>query len=213
MANKPQTLSQGQQAEVTKILRKQVLTWTLTGLALVGGIMGLSLWQIKVRVETKMESLVAAQFQEPRIQQIVQDAAANQATNMMIRQIQPEVDRFKTEIAQKLVELESLVSRTKALEQQSQAHERRIQEVLTALQKALEESQTTRDKIVGLQSDIVRMEKCVARIQYFALKGRNQFPNPYKEEMIGALNEMLAIAIPDPTERSKFITEIGGPDL
>lgn len=175
--------------------------------------MGLSLWQIKVRVETKMESLVAAQFQEPRIQQIVQDAAANQATNMMIRQIQPEVDRFKTEIAQKLVELESLVSRTKALEQQSQAHERRIQEVLTALQKALEESQTTRDKIVGLQSDIVRMEKCVARIQYFALKGRNQFPNPYKEEMIGALNEMLAIAIPDPTERSKFITEIGGPDL
>jgi len=213
MANKPQSLSQGQQTEVTKILRKQVLTWTLTGLALLGGIMGVSLWQIKARVESKMESLVAAQFQEPRIREIVQDAAAAQATNVMLHQIQPEVDIFKGEITQKLVELEALVTKTKALEQQSQAHEKRIQDILAALQKALEESQTTRDKIVGLQSDIVRMQKCAARIQYYALKGRSQFPNPYQKEMVEALNDMLTIAIPDPSERSKFITEIGGPNL
>ena len=213
MAGKLQSLSQGQQAEVKKILRKQVLTWTLTGLALLGGIMGLSLWKIKARVEQKMESLVAAQFGEPRIRQIVQDAAATQATNVMLHQIQPEVDRFKAEIAQKLAELEILVAKTKALEQQSQAHEKRMEDVLTTLQRALDESQTTRDKIVGLQSDIVRMQKCAAKIQYYALKGRHVFPNPYQKEMVEALNDMLSIAIPDPAERSKFITEIGGPNL
>jgi septal ring factor EnvC (AmiA/AmiB activator) len=213
MANKPQTLSQGQQAEVTKILRRQVLMWSLTGLALLTGIMGVSLWQIKARVERKMESLVAAQFEESSIRQIVQNAAATQATNVMLRQIQPEVNRFKAEIAQKLAELETLVAKTKALEQQSQAHEKRIQEVLAALQKALAESQTTRDKIVGLQSDIVKMQKCAARIQYYALKGRNTFPNPYQKEMVDALNDMISIALPDPSERSKFIIEIGGPNL
>ncbi|MGD0350951.1 MAG: hypothetical protein ABSB84_11670 [Verrucomicrobiota bacterium] len=213
MANKPQSLSQGQQTEVTKILRKQVLTWTLTCLALLAGIMGVSLWQIKARVERNMESLVAAQFEEPRIRQIVQDAAATQATNVMLHQIQPEVDRFKAEITNRLAELEILVAKTKVLEQQSQAHEKKIQDVLAALQKALEESQATRDKIVGLQSDIVRMQECAARIQYYALKGRNVFPNPYQKEMVEALNEMLLIAIPDPAQRSKFITDLGGPNL
>jgi hypothetical protein len=196
-----------------RILRRQVLAWTLTGLALLGGIMGLSLWQIKVRVESKMESLVAAQFQEPRIREIVQNAAATQATGAMLHQIQPEVDRFKKEIAQKLEDLESLVAKTKELELESQAHGKAIQAVLAGFRKALEDSQTTRDRIVGLQSDIVRMQKCAMRIQFYSLKGRNVFPNPYQKEMIEALNEMLAIAIPDPVERSKFIAEIGGPSL
>ena len=198
---------------MTNILRKQVLTWGLTFLALLGGIMGMSLWKIKGTVEKKVETLVAAQFEEPRIRQIVQDVAANQATNLMLHQIQPEVDRFKTQIAQRLVELETLVAKTKGLEQQSQAHEKTIQGVLASLQQALQESQTTRDKIVGLQSDIVKMQKCVGRIQYYALKGSHQFPNPYKKEMVEALNEMMSIAIPEPAERAKFIKELGGPEL
>ena len=213
MATKYKALTEDQKREVRQIVRKQVLVGLLTFLALLGGITGLSVWGIKTRIENKVENLVAEQFEEPRIQQTVQEVAATQATNMMLHQIQPEVDRFKAEIAQRLAELETLVGKTKALEQQSQSHEKTMQGVLAALQQALQESQTTRDRIVGLQSDIVRMQKCAARIQYYALKGSNTFPNPYKKEMVEARNEMMSIAIPDPAERAKFITDLGGPNL
>lgn len=213
MGNKPQTLSQGQREEVTRILRSQVLTWTLTGLAILAGITGLSLWGIKVRVERKMESLVAKQFEEPRIQQTLQEVAATRARSLMQEKVQPEVERFKTEIAEKLKEIDLLVSRTRGLEQQSQAHEKAMQEILAGLQKVLNDSQQTRDRIVGLQSDIVRMQKCAAKIQYYAMKGRNTFPNPYQKEMIDALNEMIAIALPDPSERGQFVKDLGGPEL
>jgi hypothetical protein len=81
------------------------------------------------------------------------------------------------------------------------------------VQRALEDSQATRDKIVGLHSDIVRVQKCEARIQYFTLKGRNRFPSPYHENILEALNELLSIAVPDPVERARFISDMGGPSL
>jgi hypothetical protein len=67
MANKPQTLSQGQRAEVVKIIRNQVLAWTLVAFAIVTGITGVGLWQIYSHVQKNMENLVARQFEEPRI--------------------------------------------------------------------------------------------------------------------------------------------------
>lgn len=213
MANKPQTLSQGQQIHVIKILRKEMLTWILAGLAILTGITGVGLWQIIIRVEKKMEILVASQFEEPRIREIVQNVASKKATNILTAQIQPEVNRFKEEITQRLSELDSLVVKTKVLEQQSVFHEKAIQDVLTSLRNTLDESQKSRDKIVGLESDIVRMQKCVAKIQYYALKGRHQFPNPFQKEIVEALNEMVSIAIPNPNERGKFINELGGPNL
>ena len=190
-----------------------MLTWILTGLAILTGITGVGLWQIKIRVEKRMETLVARQFEEPRIREIVQDVAAKKGTNILTAQIQPEVNRFKAEITQRLSELDGLVAKTKTLEEQSVSHEKAIQDVLTSLRNTLDESQKMRNKIVGLQSDIVRMQKCVARIQYFALKGRNQFPNPFQKEMVEALNEMVSIAIPNPNERGNFINELGGPNL
>src|ERR1035437_8035323 len=120
MANKPQTLSQGQKEEVVKVIRNQVLTWTLTALAILTAITGVGLWQIKGHVETKMEAMVASQFEDPKIHQIVEEAAAKRANQLMREQIQPEVDRFKTEITNRLSELDILVSKTKGLEKQSQ---------------------------------------------------------------------------------------------
>jgi hypothetical protein len=213
MANKPQTLSQGQRAEVVKIIRNQVLAWTLVAFAIVTGITGVGLWQIYSHVQKNMENLVARQFEEPRIKQIVQDVAATQATNIMLLQIQPEVARFKSEIAARLVELQALVAKTKSLEEQSQEHRKAIESVLASLNQTLHESQATRDKIVGLQSDVVKMQKCASRIQYFTLKGANMLPNPYNTNIVASLNEMLSIAIPDPAERRKFIMELGGPEL
>ena len=213
MSGKPQSLSEGQRSEVARIVRNQVLTWVLIGLAILTGITGVGLWQIYAHVKAKMETLVVKQFEEPTVRKTLQEVATAKASDLMVRQIQPEVDRFKTEIAKRLEDLQLLVSRTKTLEQQGQEHEKTIRTVLASVQNVLRETQATRDRIVGLQSDIVTMQKCAARIQYYALKGRNTFPNPYQKEMVAALNEMLSIALPDPAKRTQFINEMGGPNL
>jgi seryl-tRNA synthetase len=185
----------------------------VTALAILTAITGVGLWQIKEHVEKKMEVMVAGQFEEPKIHQIVEEAAATRANQMMREQIQPEVDRFKTEISNRLSELDKLVSKTKDLEKQSQGQEAAIQDILKQQQALLSESQQIRDKMVGLQSDVIKMQKCFIKIQYFKEKGRNTFPNPYEKDILDALNEMISIAVPDPVERGKFINDLGGPNL
>lgn len=129
MAGKPQTLSEGQKDEVVSILRKKVIGWTLVGLTILTAIMGIGLWQIKQRVENKMEQLVAKQFEEPRIQEIVRQAAADRASVLLVEQVNPEVVKFKTEVAVQLNELHTLVAKTRELEEQSRKHEQSIQAV------------------------------------------------------------------------------------
>jgi len=116
MAGKPQTLSSGQQDEVISILRSQILKWTLIAIAIFTGITGLSVWGIKTKVENKVETLVAKQFEEPRIKEIVKGVAANRADTLMSEQIRPEVEKFKIEIATRLNELEALGERIRGLE-------------------------------------------------------------------------------------------------
>lgn len=204
MAGKPQTLSEGQKDEVVSILRKKVIGWTLGGLAILTTITGVGLWQIKQRVENKMEQLVVRQFEEPRIQEIVRQAAADRASALLVEQVNPEVVKFKAEVAEQLNELHALVSKTRELEEQSR---KSIQAVLVGLQQSLKQSQ---DANMRFASDIVEMQKCIVTIQYDQIKGHNQFPNPYGEQMLGSLNKLIAIAIPNPVERSKFVTELQG---
>ena len=115
MAGKPQTLSKGQEEEVIKILRKQIIAGLIIGLALLTGITGISLWGIKIRLENKMENLVAKQFEEPRIQAVVSNVAERKAERLLSEQINPEVERFKKEIASQLSDLRSLVKDTQEL--------------------------------------------------------------------------------------------------
>ncbi len=211
MAGKPQTLSQGQKEEVVSILRKQVVVWILIGLAILTGITGVGLWQIKKRVEAKMETLVAKQFEEPRIQKVVQRVAAERASTLLTEQVNPEVAKFKTEIANQLKDLHALVSRTQALEAQSRKHEQSIQDVLVGLKQSLTQSQNVQDMLTSVRTDIVEMQKYLATIQYYQIKGANIFPNPYQKEMLDSLNKLVAIAIPNPIERNKFINELQGP--
>lgn len=211
MAGKPQTLSQGQKDEVVSILRKQVVTGIVIGLAVLTGVTGVGLWQIKSRVEAKMEKLVAKQFEEPRIQAIVREVAADRASTLMTEQITPEVARFKDEVAAQLKELHTIVAKTRELEEESRKHKQAMQAVLGALQQSLKQSQDAHSRLSVVKSEVVEMQKCLATIQYYQLKGHNQFPNPYGQQMLYALNKLVAIAIPDPAERSKFVTELQEP--
>ncbi len=212
MTGRPQTLTKGQQDEVQSIVRKMVITWVLIGLAILTGVTGVGLWQIKARVEKKMESLVAKQFEEPRIQEVVKNVASDRATALMTEQISPEVARFKTEVAAQLQELNSLVQKTRDLETESRKHEQSIQSVLAGLQLSLKQSQSANQRLEQTKQDIVEMQKCIATMRYYEMIGRNTIPNPYGKEMLDALNKLIAIAIPDPAERSKFVTELQTPE-
>ena len=211
MAGTQQKVSKGQQEEVILIFRNKLLTWTLIGFALLAGLTGLSLWGIMKRVEHKMEDLVAKQFEEPRIQKVVRDVAAERASSLMKEQVTPEVAKFKSDIKDQLNELQKIVTKTRNLEEESLKNKQSIQEVLDALQRSLKESQAANNKLNAISADIVRMQKAVATIQYYQIKGASIFPNPHGKEMLAALNELVAVAIPDPVERSKFITELQGP--
>jgi hypothetical protein len=208
MATKSKTLTEDQKSEVGQIVRKQVLAGSLVIFALLGGITGLSVWGIKTRIENKVEGLVAKQFEEPKIQEIVEKVAANQTSVLMSEQINPEVIKFKEEVSKKLEELYQLVAKTRDLEGQSRKHEESIQKVLISLKTSLDESQETAKQLTLLKSDIIEMQKLVATIQYYQLKGGTTIPNPYRKQSLDALNKLVHIAIPDPAERSKFVAEL-----
>lgn len=122
-------------------LPKKNLTWILLVLALLTGFTGYSLWRIKERIENKAESLVAKQFEEPKIQKIVQKVAAEQAAVLMSERIEPQVDKFKADVAKQLKELYSLVAEIKELKEKSQNHEQSIKAILIPLQHSHKQSQ------------------------------------------------------------------------
>jgi hypothetical protein len=210
MAGKPQTLSKGQEEEVIKILRKQIIAGLIIGLALLTGITGISLWGIKIRLENKMENLVAKQFEEPRIQTVVSNVAERKAERLLSEQINPEVERFKKEIASQLSDLRSLVKDTQELKSQSDANAKQIEAFLFSVRKSQLEVDQIKAAVVGIHSNLIKLERGLVEIQYFSYIGRNKFPNPYHKKIMQTLNELLVIAVPDPGERAMFIKELEG---
>ena len=114
MVTKNKTLTEEQKQEIKKIVRLQA--WIGLGIifTLLGGIWGFSLReiykQIKENTEKKVEYLVAEQFKEPKIQVIVEKAAETRASVLMSEQINPEVVKFKEEIASKNAKAEEKLS-------------------------------------------------------------------------------------------------------
>jgi len=207
MSSRPQMLTKGQKREVVIVLYKHGGLW----LAILMSITGLGLWQIWTNVTKQVESLIAKQFEEPKIQQTVERVAAEKATVLMSEQIGPEVTKFKAEVTAQLEELYSLVTKTREVAAESQKYQQSMRAVSQALQHSLEETENIRNQLTSFKSEIVQMQKQVATIQFYQIKGRFSVPNPYEKEMLNALNKLVAIAIPDPAERSKFITELQGP--
>jgi len=208
MVGRPQTLTEGQKKEVSRLLWKKVLTVSLIVLALLTGITGVSLWGIKCRLEHKLETLVAEQFEEPRIQAVVSSVAETKAEALLIKQILPEVEKFKGEIDSQLKEIRSIVAGIETLKSRSDSNSEQIEKVLSSARSSEREIEKFRNSISGLQSDLVKINRGIVEIQYFNLKGRNSIPNPYNKRIQEKLNEVLAIAVPNPQERAKFVKEL-----
>ena len=111
MAGIRQKLSKGQEEDVIRILRNKLLKWSLAVCTLLATFTGVSLWGIMQRAKTQMEQLVAKQFEERRIQKFFREVAADRASVLMTEQIQPEVTKFKAELADQLQELKGYVEK------------------------------------------------------------------------------------------------------
>jgi len=210
MAGKPQTFSKGQREEIISITRQQLLRGTIITLTLLTGITGLSLWGIKKNVEKRLEVLVAAQFDEPKVQQVVEKVASNQAKILLERQVEPEVSKFKSDVSKQLSEVQAIVTEAKELKKTSDDNAAKIAELLTSVQESQRQATQITSTLTGVKSDLVKVERGLVEIQYFTYKGRNQFPNPFHDRIMKQLNELLEIAMPDPAERAQFVRDIEG---
>jgi len=208
MSGKPQTLSKGQREEVSKILRNKIIKGCITGCVLIGIITGYSLWDIKNRLEEKVENLIASQFEEPHIKAVVENVAETKAESLLVMQINPEVQRFKNEIASQLTVLNSLVADTQNLKSLSDSTSQQILTILNSVRNSQQQIDEIKGKFTGLNSDLIKLEQGLVEIQYLTYKGRNSFPNPYHERIMAKLNELLIIAIPNLDERAQFVREL-----
>ncbi len=208
MAGIPQSLTQDQRDEVKKLLRRQILSGTLILFALLAGIFGVSLWQIKGSLERGMKQLIANQFEEPRIKAVVSDVARIQAKALMVDQINPEVEGFKKEVASQLLEIKSLVADIQMLQSQGDSNAKQIEAILASTKKSQEQIEQTGMALSAMNSDLVALQRGLVEIQYFTYKGRNTFPNPYHERIMQRLNDLLKIGVPNAAERAKFVQEM-----
>lgn len=157
MAGRPQTLTEGQKKEVTRLLWKQILTASLVSLALLGGITGLSLWGIKCRLERNLEVLVAEQFKEPQIRTVVSNVAATNAKSLLIEQIMPKVARFQADIATQVASTKKLVASTqgqlKELSSLIEISSQNAKEEMISLNEQVQKQQKIEKKLAAILSD------------------------------------------------------------
>ena len=99
-------LSQEEEKRVIKGLKRNILRDMLFfGGALVI-ITALSLWGIKEGLEKITLERIAKEFEEPRIQTLLDDVVKTETMDLMQRQIDPELRRFRKKINGKIVEFE-----------------------------------------------------------------------------------------------------------
>ena len=208
MAGRPQTLSDGQKKQVTRFLRKRILAGLLLFFALLGGITKYSLQDIYDRLLQKLETLVAEQFEEPRIQSVVSSVAETRAEALLLEQILPEVEKFKAEINSQIKDIRAIVAQIETLKSKSSTNAKLTEKVLSSARSSEREIEKFKKTISGLQSDLVKINRGLVEIQYFTIKGSMTIPNPYRERINKTLNEITAIAIPNPIERNKFVREL-----
>jgi len=98
MAGRPQSFTKGQQQEIKAIIRNQLLVGTLAFVTLLSGVTGLSLWGIKVRLEKKLETLVADQFKNENVQKTVDRAAAAEEARLLAKSVEPSNKSFQSKL-------------------------------------------------------------------------------------------------------------------
>lgn len=92
----------GNKKEILDALHKRLLGELIIGLALLGGIAGLSLWGIKCRTERIVIDRIAKQFEESKIKALMKEVAENQAKEIIENNLNPAIQEATTTISKKI---------------------------------------------------------------------------------------------------------------
>lgn len=104
-------------------------------------------------------------------------------------------------VREKVKEVKEDSEAIKQLRAETQEYKESIEKILIDLEKAKAE-------IEKHKSDLVSLERGIVEITYLQHAGRNIFPNPYSQRIIDKINEILVIAVPEPSERDVFVKEL-----
>jgi len=88
--------------DIVKTLQKKLWGWFLVGLAVLGGVTGLSLWGIKCKTEQIVINRITKQFEEPKIQEILKSVAESKAKEIIENRLNPEIENAKLTVNQKI---------------------------------------------------------------------------------------------------------------
>jgi len=113
MGKRRSTLSTEHRKEIVSAIHRRMIAELLAVLALLGGITGLSLWGIKKHVENIAIDRIAKQFEEPRISALLESVAKREAKEILEKEVNPEVVRFKSETDKKVMEFGSYLGQLK----------------------------------------------------------------------------------------------------
>lgn len=115
--------------------------------------------------KAKMENLVAKQFEESRIQQITRKVASEKASQLLEKQIQPEVDAFKAEINKQQHQFEELLKKesnaVKTSVEELKQKNVQVDRIFAKLKKALTgmaKAQTAIGNLTSFQTVLTRAQ-------------------------------------------------------
>jgi archaellum component FlaC len=175
MAGVPQKLSDGQRNEVVSIVKRRLIVYAWTACTVLVAITGLGLLEIYSRVRSRLEDLVAEQFKEPRIKQVVTDAASTQAKSLLTEQIRPEVESFKSQVAQQSAEFKLVVADVNTLRegiQNQRAALDRINEDVAETKKRIADmggrNADAEQKLAGLEKAVEQSNQVLSQLQLSA---------------------------------------------
>lgn len=94
------------------------------------------------------------------------------------------------------------------LRDQTQRTAEDISTVLENLRRAEKEIETLKDHLKKLAHQLGTLMVRSVEIAYLEYAGRGMFPSPYADRIIAGINDLLAIAIPDPSQRAQFVQQL-----
>ena len=158
----------------TQIL-KSLLFWILGAIGLLGVFFSFSIWdslqgltattnkrlaavdlqtsnQI-ASTEEKIRASIVQQFSDPRIKEIMADVAATQASNLLVQQISPEIDKFRTGTSNTLAGFNDSLQAFQIQATNELANVRKANEFTLLIAEAFGDNYEALEKLVQIQND------------------------------------------------------------
>ncbi len=115
--NQLKLLNEQKEALVTEAAAhalKRLLGWIALGFALLGSLAGIGLYQIYNGLRTLISDRIAAQFDEPRIKETLNQVARTRASEIIEEEVRPSIETARQDTKEALQSFENFLTDTRA---------------------------------------------------------------------------------------------------